>query len=667
MSAPIEHGITNTNGESSFRFYLLFVFDDVDVPVEPNLDEYVRTADFDKECREKALQLATSSSDEGASSEDENLWSSDDSVSSATTVESSPYDVSKIEANLYYAGVGPKGRGPKLIYRTSEDVFEEPSGPEAYKRLMRVIAVPDTHKFGPNGTWDAIRDQVVVLLDQKRIKVTSVDFVRFTWLNQHEDREIEADEDDEDDEDDKDDDTEEELKYDDIPRIQPVEYGNRHYTNPTIWIGVLPDTLTSGLAHDSSKDIRAFLDSLQVQNIDIAYRESLYRPLLSHGPALFPPVEDGDSLKDVIDNVSVALSLPIAGRTTTMQGTLGPYFRVGDKLYAITVRHNVFVLKGDNDDYYYHESVPKKEVIVMSTPAFNNYLASIQALIGAHIDAVASLEKKITTFRSRVRNGVNVVESQTKLGEHEIELANTRTKIEDLKKFFVNIKKKWSKVKDRVIGFVRWAPSIGVGVAPHGYTRDLCVIELDKKKFKSMIGNVLSLGPEMSESKLKSLIYERDDVPSDFKYPDNGLLALRGMLTADHINNPTNLNLQGDCVRRVLKHGFTTNTTIGTLTSFMSFVRQYFRTGNEESLEVAILSHEKDLGTFSKGGDSGSLIVSTTGEFCVLLTGGTNKGTGASDITYATLFEWAWTLVKAEFPGANLYFDNLEEFLADVA
>ena len=171
----------------------------------------------------------------------------------------------------------------------------------------------------------------------------------------------------------------------------------------------------------------------------------------------------------------------------------------------------------------------------------------------------------------------------------------------------------------------------------------------------------------MSESKLNSLIYERVDVPSDFKYPDNGLLHLRGMLTADQINNPTNPNLKGDRVRRVLKRGFTTNTTVGTLTKFMSFVRQYFRNSNEESLEVAILSHERDSGTFSKGGDSGSLVVSTIGEFVALLTGGTNKGTDSSDITYATLFEWVWELVKAEYPGANLYFDNLDEFLADVA
>ena len=170
----------------------------------------------------------------------------------------------------------------------------------------------------------------------------------------------------------------------------------------------------------------------------------------------------------------------------------------------------------------------------------------------------------------------------------------------------------------------------------------------------------------MSPSKLKGLMYDRVDVPSELKYPEDGLLALKGMLTAEEINNPNSSNLQGDRIRRVIKRGLTTKTTVGTMTRFMSYVRKYFPTGDVESLEVPILSHEHDTGTFSKGGDSGSLIVSALGEFVALLTGGTNKGTDGSDITFATPFEWVWDLVKEEFPGANLYFDNLEEFLADV-
>lgn len=130
----------------------------------------------------------------------------------------------------------------------------------------------------------------------------------------------------------------------------------------------------------------------------------------------------------------------------------------------------------------------------MGTPAFRKYLASIQALIGVHIGAIESLERKASAHRTGIRNGIDVEESQTKLDRTEYELGQMRSKIDALKNFFVEIKKRWSRRKDRVIGFVRWAPPIGVGVPPHRYTRDLCVIQLYKEKFKHMSGNVLSLG-----------------------------------------------------------------------------------------------------------------------------------------------------------------------------
>jgi hypothetical protein len=176
MSAPIENDPLNNPSSESFFFspfsllfactnLLVFFYlaGDVEVPIEPTLEEYVNTPAFDHQCSEKARELAALSSDESGDSDEDGSWSSDDdsdSVSSATAVESTPYKVPKMEANLYYAGVGPKGRGPKLIYRTSDDKFEEPDGPEAYTRLMRVIAVPDSHEFGQNGRWDTVRDKV---------------------------------------------------------------------------------------------------------------------------------------------------------------------------------------------------------------------------------------------------------------------------------------------------------------------------------------------------------------------------------------------------------------------------------------------------------------------------------------------------------------------------
>ncbi|EJT98039.1 hypothetical protein DACRYDRAFT_96687 [Dacryopinax primogenitus] len=612
--------------------------------VEDNLEEYVKTAEFDKECAEKARKSALSSDkhSDSSSSEFDSLWSSSESESSVTTVESSPHAPSRIEAHLYYSGIRENGRGPKLIYRDSSDVYVEPTGPEEYKRLMRLVAVPDHHEFGNDGLWEKVRDKFVELLDDKEIRTTCIDFVKFTWLEKKKDGEVEVDEDE--------------------GENEAYQDGDRHFSNPTIWVGVAPNTLTADTAFEATKAIRAFLNGLNVTDIDIAYRETV--PKSSVSPALFAPVGIVDHRKDFIDPVSVALSLPIAGLKTTMQGTIGPYFHVGNTLYAITVRHNLFLADRGNAEFRFKTSAPKIQVVLMGNPAFTNYLASIQAEIGTLIDPVDAIEKKVKTLTSNVHNGIGLPQSQIELNTHVAEHDRLRGKINALKDFFVDIKKRFGKITQRVIGHVVWAPPIGVGVAPHQYTRDLCVVQLHKESFSNLLGNVLSLGPEYTSTKLKSLLYERDDVDPTFKYPTDGLLALRNILTSQQISNPDNKSVAGDPIRRAIKRGFATNTTVGTISRFMSFSRKYFPIGNMESIESPILSHENETSTFSKGGDSGSTIVSPKGEFISLLTGGTNKGTDGSDITYSTVFEWVWELVREQFPGANLYWDDIPAFLA---
>ena len=92
-----------------------------------------------------------------------------------------------------------------------------------------------------------------------------------------------------------------------------------------------------------------------------------------------------------------------------------------------------------------------------------------------------------------------------------------------------------------------------------------------------------------------------------------------------------------------------------------------FATGELTSIEVAILPYENHSTMFSKMSNSGALVVDTLGRFVAILTAGTNKGTDLSDITYAAHMEWVWGLIKEKFPGANLYFDDLEGFLAEAA
>ncbi|KAG6370183.1 hypothetical protein JVT61DRAFT_12330 [Boletus reticuloceps] len=234
-------------------------------------------------------------------------------ATSATNVD--PHEPSRLERLLYYAGIrGPKTRGPKLIWRDSKDKFDAPSGPEAYTRRMRLIPVQDDRKFGDKVgegiLWDVVRKHIVGLLNEKDVKTSAADFVRFTWLNLRPDQVIDDDKEEE----------EEEIfdvsEFDKIVAITPVEDGNRFVSNPTVWIGVLPDSLTATDAHDVAKGTRDYLNGLQLENIDIAFREKKFKFLA--GPALYRPVEEGDALQPVIDDVSAALSLSIQGFKTSI-------------------------------------------------------------------------------------------------------------------------------------------------------------------------------------------------------------------------------------------------------------------------------------------------------------------------------------------------------------
>jgi hypothetical protein len=132
----------------------------------------------------------------------------------------------------------------------------------------------------------------------------------------------------------------------------------------------------------------------------------------------------------------------------------------------------------------------------MGTKAFTDFLVSIQGRIGILIIMVGILEKKITTLTARSEGGgPNVEQTALELVEAERELSKTQTAIKDLKKFFVKMKKQWTKPKDRVIGHVVWAPPISFSTPPHNYKKDVCVVKLDKKMFaQNFRKNVLDLG-----------------------------------------------------------------------------------------------------------------------------------------------------------------------------
>lgn len=129
----------------------------------------------------------------------------------------------------------------------------------------------------------------------------------------------------------------------------------------------------------------------------------------------------------------------------------------------------------------------------MGGTKFDDLFLSIQALIGSLNMKITLLEKNVKSYTTRVEGGnqqavVDLAKVQQKLDE-------TRETIVELKKFYATLKRDWSKVNDRIIGHVVWAPPITGLTAPHGYTQDVCVIKLDNERFlPNFKGNAIDLG-----------------------------------------------------------------------------------------------------------------------------------------------------------------------------
>ena len=136
------------------------------VPHIVNLDgpeNYVNSIEFDIACAEKARELPRQLAADYGDFFD-NLWSDSDSASTAPADVESPHEPCKLEAHFYYSGISIRSHCPRLVYRDSDDVFEEPVGPDNRVREMKLVHVPETHEFAHNGLWEKVRDWVRFLV-----------------------------------------------------------------------------------------------------------------------------------------------------------------------------------------------------------------------------------------------------------------------------------------------------------------------------------------------------------------------------------------------------------------------------------------------------------------------------------------------------------------------
>lgn len=119
----------------------------------------------------------------------------------------------------------------------------------------------------------------------------------------------------------------------------------------------------------------------------------------------------------------------------------------------------------------------------------------------------------------------------------------------------------------------------------------------------------------------------------------------------EELNHPELKDQDGNPARMVLKQGKTTRLTVGCQTAMMSVVRAG-AASTQSTMEVAILSHNRDAGLFAAKGDSGSLVVDGKGRKVGMLIGGTGLGP-YFDITYVSPWDALKALIEEKCPGIN--------------
>ena len=143
---------------------------------------------------------------------------------------------------------------------------------------------------------------------------------------------------------------------------------------------------------------------------------------------------------------------------------------------------------------------------------------------------------------------------------------------------------------------------------------------------------------------------------ANYYYPEDGLLQAYGVVQDDEIRSPNHLDVHNEKCLLVVKNGLATGTTVGRCNGLESFTRVYDEYGiNQTSVEIAVLSYDKNHGKFSDNGDSGSIVLARDGRIVGILTGGARGPTDGTDITYVTPYWWVEKQIKEKYPGCFLY------------
>ncbi|KAH9013338.1 hypothetical protein EDB84DRAFT_901663 [Lactarius hengduanensis] len=496
-----------------------------------------------------------------------------------------PYPPPSVEAKYFYYGIPSQ---PRLVARSSTDVWLVPTGPEAYL---------DPKESSPLGShplqmiWEAsVGPAMHDYLGSKGVEWTSLD---------------------------------------------PVRLGYSGDTSPPaiVWIGVVPGSLSAEEGVEVATHCERILVAHHIDDVHIEIRESeVFR---SAGHKMYNPAATSDGTVRVQEPFSTTLGLPICAEVTPFIEGTGGFFitdpRNPGKLYLVTARHVVFHPDEDPNVLYQHcdSSQHRRNVLLFGDTATEKYLKAIESEIdGKHVIAT-HLEGRLEAAKQKSED---VAKRERRQAVPQLE--DARERIEDLKKFLVDISREdWKKQENRIIGHVVLSPPTGFGVGEEGFTEDWAVIEIDDGiiDLTNFTGNTIDLGIDPID-KFPTWMSPHPAIPPSFEYSKHRFLQVNGTIPDEEMWKPSlkTLDHDHDLYTMVIKRGYGSDLTVGPLNTIRSFTRVYLKgQPSQMSKEVAVLPRGPWSGLFSSPGDSGSAVVDGKGRLAGLITG----GAGVSDVS----------------------------------
>ncbi|KAG6887384.1 hypothetical protein C0995_015686 [Termitomyces sp. Mi166 len=546
------------------------------------------------------------------------LASSASSYLSTVSTAVSPYVISDWERTMYYHGISLDY--PDLLYRSDllENPFPIPKGRFPHTPTKTVYGVFNTPL---NAVWDTVAPQIRQLLKTRKIRYSAIKAARFVAHGE-----------------------------DDKDTIGPV----------VIWISTHPTTTTAENAYDASQDILALLEANGVESVVVEWYEGTVERL--SGPHLLRVTDDIDPTHYVRRFLTAALGMPIATterEAADAQGSVALFFHENKdkhgapspKVFGVT---NCHVLREDTTVDYEFKSpgAPPQDVQLVGFHRFQRGLDEIRDCISNHGFDANILARCIAESEAESKS-----EDEEAAAEDKVALEAQRDKLDEVKKdigiletFYNDVSNQWSDIARRSIGHVGWALKISVDVQGPSYTKDIATFEVDAVKFKAQFkGNVVDLGSKFTPWQLTKMFYPKSGGRTTFKWPTNCQLRINGCLTRELLAVPDCFDSNGEPCLIVMKDGNATDLTVGRYAGLEAYLCDDL---GVESIELAIYNYNKQSGSFSDRGDSGSLIFDGEGHMVGIIHPGMPKGE-SNHVTYATPAWWAIEQLMVKYPHAD--------------